>query len=99
MVLQYKKVGKWKNYLFGERTYIVLSLAAKTLLAWLIFSGTLAPAWNHPFAEYTWDRKPDMTQAVRLFADVAVREKHPVFVSICELVNSRRIDWLLSLLK
>ena len=43
MILQYKKVGKWKNYLFGERTYIVLSLAAKTLLAWLIFSGTLAP--------------------------------------------------------
>jgi hypothetical protein len=43
MVLQYKKVGKWRNYLFGERTYIVLSLAAKTLLAWLIFSGTLAP--------------------------------------------------------
>ena len=43
MVLQYKRVGKWRNYLFGERTYIVLSLAAKTLLAWLIFSGTLAP--------------------------------------------------------
>ena len=43
MILQYKKVGKWKNYLFGERTYIVLSLAAKTLLAWLIFAGTLAP--------------------------------------------------------
>jgi hypothetical protein len=43
MILQYKKVGRWKDYLFGERTYIVLSLAAKTLLAWLIFSGTLAP--------------------------------------------------------
>ena len=43
MVLQYKKIGKWKNYLFGERTYIVLSLAAKTFLAWLIFTGTLAP--------------------------------------------------------
>jgi hypothetical protein len=43
MWLQYKKVGRWKNYLFGERTYIVLSLAAKTALAWMIFSGTLAP--------------------------------------------------------
>jgi hypothetical protein len=43
MFLQYKKVGPWKNYLFGEKFYIVLSLAAKTLLAWLIFSGTLAP--------------------------------------------------------
>jgi len=43
MFLQYKKVGPWKNYLFGERMYIVLSLLAKTLLAWQIFVGTLAP--------------------------------------------------------
>jgi hypothetical protein len=43
MWLQYKKVGPWKDYLFGERFYIVLSLAAKTALAWMIFSGTLAP--------------------------------------------------------
>lgn len=43
MFLQYKKVGPWKDYLFGERMYIVLSLAAKTALAWMIFAGTLAP--------------------------------------------------------
>lgn len=43
MVLQYKKVGPWKDYLYGERVYIVLSLAAKTVLAWIIFAGTLAP--------------------------------------------------------
>jgi hypothetical protein len=43
MWLQYKKIGPWKDYLFGERFYIILSLAAKTLLAWMIFSGTLAP--------------------------------------------------------
>jgi len=43
MVLQYKKVGPWKDYLFGERVYIILSLSAKTVLAWLIFTGTLAP--------------------------------------------------------
>lgn len=43
MLLQYKKVGPWKNYLFGERAYIVLSLVAKTVLAWQIFAGTLAP--------------------------------------------------------
>ena len=43
MVLQYKKVGRWRDYLFGERIYIVLSLSAKTVLAWLIFAGTLAP--------------------------------------------------------
>ena len=43
MVLQYKKVGRWKDYLFGERVYIILSLTAKTILAWIIFAGTLAP--------------------------------------------------------
>jgi len=44
MFLQYKKVGKWADYLFGERVYIILSLAAKTTLAWLIFSGVFAPS-------------------------------------------------------
>ena len=44
MFLQYKKVGAWKDYLYGERVYIVLSLAAKTTLAWLIFSGVFAPS-------------------------------------------------------
>ena len=43
MVVQYKKVGRWKDYLFGERVYIILSLTAKSILAWLIFAGTLAP--------------------------------------------------------
>ncbi|MHB0858530.1 MAG: heliorhodopsin HeR [Anaerolineae bacterium] len=43
MVLQYKQIGRWKDYLFGERVYIILSLSAKTVLAWLIFAGTLAP--------------------------------------------------------
>jgi len=37
MILQYKKVGRWKDYLYGDRVYIVLSLLAKTTLAWLIF--------------------------------------------------------------
>jgi hypothetical protein len=41
--LQYKQVGKWSDYLYGERTYITLSLVAKSLLAWQIFAGTLAP--------------------------------------------------------
>ncbi len=43
MVLQYKKVGKWRDYLYGEKTYIVLSLVAKSLLAWQVFGGTLRP--------------------------------------------------------
>lgn len=43
MVLQYKKVGPWKDYTFGERMYIVLSLVAKSLLAWQVWAGTLRP--------------------------------------------------------
>jgi hypothetical protein len=43
MLLQYKKVGPWRDYLFGEKVYIILSLTAKTALAWQIFAGTLAP--------------------------------------------------------
>lgn len=43
MVLQYKKVGGWKQYLYGERAYIILSLVAKSLLAWQVFAGTLRP--------------------------------------------------------
>jgi len=43
MFLQYRKVGPWQNYLFGERMFIVLSLLAKTALAWQIFVGTLRP--------------------------------------------------------
>jgi len=43
MVLQYLGVGKWKDYLYGERAYIVLSLVGKSLLAWLVFFGTMQP--------------------------------------------------------
>jgi len=43
MLLQYKKVGKWKDYLYGERIYILLSLVAKSALAWQVFFGTLRP--------------------------------------------------------
>lgn len=39
--LQYKKAGKWSDYLRGERTYITLSLVAKSALAWQIFTSTL----------------------------------------------------------
>ena len=44
MVLQYRKVGPWRDYAFGELAYIVLSLVAKSLLAWQVFAGTLRPA-------------------------------------------------------
>lgn len=43
MVLQYKKIGPWKDYIYGERVYIILSLVAKSLLAWQVFAGTLRP--------------------------------------------------------
>lgn len=43
MILQYKGVGRWKDYLHGERVYIILSLAAKSILAWLVLFGAMQP--------------------------------------------------------
>jgi len=43
MMLQYKRVGPWSDYIFGEIGYIVLSLASKTLLGWLVFGGLNQP--------------------------------------------------------
>lgn len=44
MVAYYKGWGKFKDYAFGERTYQILSLVAKTLLAWLVFGGIFQPS-------------------------------------------------------
>jgi len=41
MLLQYLGVWKWEDYLYGERAYIVLSLVAKSLLAWQVYFGAL----------------------------------------------------------
>lgn len=40
--LQYRRVGPWSDYAFGEKAYLVLSLGAKSVLAWQIFGGSLA---------------------------------------------------------
>jgi hypothetical protein len=40
--LQYRGIGPWRSYAFGERAYLVLSLVAKSALAWQIFAGSLA---------------------------------------------------------
>ncbi len=39
--LQYRGVGRWADYGYGESAYLVLSLVAKSLLAWQIFAGSL----------------------------------------------------------
>ena len=39
--LQYHQVGPWSDYLHGERTYLALSLVAKSALAWQIVAGCL----------------------------------------------------------
>jgi hypothetical protein len=39
--LQYRSLGPWRDYLFGERIYIVLSLVAKTALAWQVYANIL----------------------------------------------------------
>ena len=40
--LQYREVGAWRSYAHGEKAYLVLSLVAKSALAWQIFAGSLA---------------------------------------------------------
>lgn len=40
--LQYRQVGPWRSYAYGEKVYLVLSLGAKSALAWQIFAGSLA---------------------------------------------------------
>jgi hypothetical protein len=41
MWLQYRRIGPWRDYLFGERAYVFLSLTAKSALAWQVFFPTL----------------------------------------------------------
>ncbi len=41
MALQYAQIGPWRDYLHGEVVYVVLSVTAKSLLAWLIFANVL----------------------------------------------------------
>jgi hypothetical protein len=41
MWLQYRRIGPWRSYLFGESFYIFLSLTAKSALAWQVFFPTL----------------------------------------------------------
>ena len=39
--LQYRGFGKWSDYVYGEKAYLVLSLVAKSLLAWQIYFPSL----------------------------------------------------------
>jgi hypothetical protein len=41
MALQYAQVGRFRDYVFGEKGYLLLSLAAKSVLAWLVFGNVL----------------------------------------------------------
>jgi hypothetical protein len=41
MVLQYRRIGLWRDYFFGESIYVLLSLLSKSALAWQVFAGTL----------------------------------------------------------
>lgn len=41
--LIFHKSGRWKDYVFGERIFMILSFIAKTALAWIVFAGSLHP--------------------------------------------------------
>jgi hypothetical protein len=42
MWLQYRGRGRWADPVFAERAYLILSLAAKSALAWQVYAGALA---------------------------------------------------------
>lgn len=42
MWLQYRGRGRWADPAFAERVYLILSLAAKSALAWQVYGGALA---------------------------------------------------------
>ncbi len=41
--LQYREVGPWRDYIVGERVYIILSFVAKSALAWQLYANVLIP--------------------------------------------------------
>jgi hypothetical protein len=47
-VLQYKKIGQWEDSLYRELVCVILSLSAKSVLYWPIWTGTPAPAERGP---------------------------------------------------
>jgi hypothetical protein len=42
MWLQYRGLGRWREPAFAERVYVLLSLVAKSALAWQVYAGALA---------------------------------------------------------
>jgi len=42
MWLQYRGRGRWADPAFAERVYLILSLVAKSVLAWQVYAGALA---------------------------------------------------------
>ena len=42
MWLQYRRRGRWADPAFAERVYVILSLVAKSALAWQVYAGALA---------------------------------------------------------
>ena len=42
MWLQYRGRGRWADPVFAERVYLILSLVAKSALAWQVYAGVLA---------------------------------------------------------
>ncbi len=42
-LLQYREVWRWRDYIYGERAYIILSFVAKSVLAWQLYANVLIP--------------------------------------------------------
>lgn len=53
MILQYEKVGRWADYLYGERGRIILNQVGKSVLARLVFFGMIQPIPGAGRADFT----------------------------------------------
>jgi hypothetical protein len=67
MILQYRKIGRWRDYLVGEKTYMFLSLSAPSGVKWTISRRSD----DHAMAGHTSMLQLGMRTAERLSADVS----------------------------
>src|SRR5450830_914474 len=89
MVLQYRKVGKWRDYIFGERVYVLLSLVAKSALAWQIFFGAVARNLVNP--THSQSRNAQASAWAFLLPashDVSVRDPPPLHQIVCDIAQA-----------
>jgi hypothetical protein len=78
MVLQYKGLGRWRDYLYGELVYIILSFVAKTALAWLVFIESSHRFKNLNFLPFLFVLRLEIRK--HLDFEILIEEQHYKYV-------------------